>query len=100
MASADIEAATALKLQGNKAFAKHDWPVAVDFYTQAIAKYDREPSFFCNRAQVTSSYPLSVSILAFAKTSTRSMLTVLYISDRRISSSRHLGLRLPMPPRH
>lgn len=51
MASADVEAATALKLQGNKAFAEHDWPVAVDFYTQAIEKYDQEPSFFCNRAQ-------------------------------------------------
>ncbi|KAE8150387.1 Metallo-dependent phosphatase-like protein [Aspergillus avenaceus] len=51
MASSDIEAATALKVQGNKAFAQHEWPTAVDFYTQAIEKYDREPSFFSNRAQ-------------------------------------------------
>ncbi|KAB8237636.1 protein serine/threonine phosphatase PPT1 [Aspergillus alliaceus] len=51
MASSDLEAATALKVQGNKAFAQHEWPAAVDFYTQAIAKYDREPSFFSNRAQ-------------------------------------------------
>jgi serine/threonine-protein phosphatase 5 len=50
--ASDQEAATALKVQGNKAFAQHDWPTAVDFYDQAIAKYDREPSFFCNRAQV------------------------------------------------
>lgn len=48
----DREAATALKTQGNKAFAQHEWPAAVNFYTQAIEKYDKEPSFYCNRAQV------------------------------------------------
>lgn len=52
MTSSDVEAANALKLEGNKAFAQHDWPTAVEFYTKAIEKYDREPSFFCNRAQV------------------------------------------------
>lgn len=52
MSAADVQAATALKVQGNKAFAEHEWPTAIDFYTQAIAKYDREPSFFSNRAQV------------------------------------------------
>lgn len=46
------EAATALKVQGNKAFAQHDWPTAIDFYTKAIEKNDKDPSFFCNRAQV------------------------------------------------
>jgi serine/threonine-protein phosphatase 5 len=51
MTSLDIEAATALKQQGNKAFTKHDWLAAVDFYTQAIEKYDHDPSFFSNRAQ-------------------------------------------------
>lgn len=50
--ASDQEAANALKLQGNKAFADHEWPTAVDFYTQAIEKYDKEPSYFCNRAQV------------------------------------------------
>lgn len=50
--ASDQEAANALKLQGNKAFSQHEWPTAVDFYTQAIDKYDKEPSFFCNRAQV------------------------------------------------
>lgn len=48
----DIEAATALKTKGNKAFAQHDWPAAIDYYTQAIEKNDRDPSFYCNRAQV------------------------------------------------
>lgn len=52
MPSSDAEAATALKLQGNKAFQQHDWPTAVDFYTKAIEKYDKDPSFFSNRAQV------------------------------------------------
>lgn len=52
MASAEVEAATALKVKGNKAFAEHDWPGAIDLYTQAIEKYDKDPSFWCNRAQV------------------------------------------------
>ncbi|PGH01226.1 hypothetical protein AJ79_07998 [Helicocarpus griseus UAMH5409] len=52
MASADKEAALALKAQGNKAFASHDWNKASEFYTKAIEKYDQDPSFFCNRAQV------------------------------------------------
>ncbi|PYH54873.1 uncharacterized protein BO96DRAFT_501688, partial [Aspergillus niger CBS 101883] len=51
MASPDLEAATALKVQGNKAFAEHEWPTAIDFYSRAIEKYDKEPSFFSNRAQ-------------------------------------------------
>lgn len=50
--ASDQEAANALKVQGNKAFAQHEWPAAIDFYTQAIEKYDKEPSFFSNRAQV------------------------------------------------
>ena len=50
--SSDIEAANALKVQGNKAFAQHEWPAAVEFYTKAIEKYDKEPSYFSNRAQV------------------------------------------------
>jgi serine/threonine-protein phosphatase 5 len=52
MASSVPEAANALKVKGNTAFAKHDWPTAIDFYTQAIEQYDKEPSFFSNRAQV------------------------------------------------
>ncbi|EEQ34056.1 Palmitoyl-protein thioesterase 1 [Microsporum canis] len=52
MSQSDIEAATALKLQGNQSFAQHDWPAALDFYTRAIELYDKEPSFYCNRAQV------------------------------------------------
>lgn len=52
MASANVIAeATALKQKGNKAFAQHDWPSAIDFYTQAIDMNDQDPSFFCNRAQ-------------------------------------------------
>ena len=45
------EEATALKQQGNKAFADHDWLNAVKFYTEAIEKHE-DPSFYCNRAQV------------------------------------------------
>ncbi len=50
--ASDVDAATALKIKGNKAFAQHDWLGAVDFYSQAIEKNDKDPSFFCNRAQV------------------------------------------------
>lgn len=50
------ERATALKQKGNKAFAAHDWPTAVDFYTQAIEASDKDPSFYCNRAQVLCRY--------------------------------------------
>ncbi|KAI1485181.1 protein phosphatase 5 [Biscogniauxia mediterranea] len=50
MASA-IEQATAFKNEGNKAFAAHDWPTAVKFYTQAIELNDKEPTYFTNRAQ-------------------------------------------------
>ncbi|KAI9818470.1 MAG: hypothetical protein M1827_000529 [Pycnora praestabilis] len=45
------EDAASLKQKGNKAFAQHDWPMAVDFYTQAIDANNQDPSFFCNRAQ-------------------------------------------------
>ncbi|CAF9912221.1 MAG: Palmitoyl-protein thioesterase 1 [Gomphillus americanus] len=47
----DKEAGVQLKVEGNKAFANHDWPTAIDFYTKAIEKYNQDPSFFCNRAQ-------------------------------------------------
>jgi len=50
MASAE---ATELKNKGNAAFKNHDWPTAVECYTKAIEKYDREPSFYTNRAQVS-----------------------------------------------
>ncbi|OAA64602.1 serine/threonine-protein phosphatase ppt1 [Niveomyces insectorum RCEF 264] len=45
------EKALALKNEGNKAFAKHDWPTAIDLYTQAIELDDAEPTYFSNRAQ-------------------------------------------------
>lgn len=47
-----MEEATALKNKGNDAFKNKEWPKAIDFYTQAIEKYDKEPSFYTNRAQV------------------------------------------------
>jgi serine/threonine-protein phosphatase 5 len=50
MASAE---AVALKESGNKAFKEHDWEAAIDFYSKAIEAYDKEPSFYTNRAQVS-----------------------------------------------
>lgn len=46
------EQAIELKNKGNEAFKNHDWPSAVSFYTQAIELYNKEPSFYTNRAQV------------------------------------------------
>lgn len=46
------EDAIELKNKGNEAFKAHDWPTALDFYTKAIETYDKEPSFYTNRAQV------------------------------------------------
>jgi len=48
-----IEEAVELKEKGNKAFKEHDWNTAIDFYTQAIEKNPKEPSFYTNRAQVS-----------------------------------------------
>jgi serine/threonine-protein phosphatase 5 len=48
------EEATALKNQGNKAFAAHNWPEAIEYYTKAIALNDKEPTYYSNRAQVSS----------------------------------------------
>lgn len=48
------EDAIELKNKGNDAFKAHDWPTALDFYTKAIETYDKEPSFYTNRAQVRS----------------------------------------------
>jgi serine/threonine-protein phosphatase 5 len=46
------EEATQLKNKGNEAFKNQDWPAALDFYTKAIELWDKEPSFYTNRAQV------------------------------------------------
>lgn len=48
------EDAIELKNKGNDAFKAHDWPTALEFYTKAIETYDKEPSFYTNRAQVRS----------------------------------------------
>jgi serine/threonine-protein phosphatase 5 len=48
------EEAIKLKEQGNKAFKEHDWPTAISLYTQAINLYDKEASFYTNRAQVSN----------------------------------------------
>ncbi|EAQ86531.1 hypothetical protein CHGG_07784 [Chaetomium globosum CBS 148.51] len=57
------EKATDLKNQGNKAFAAHDWPTAIDLYTQAIELNSKEPTFWSNRAQAylkTEAYGFAV----------------------------------------
>ncbi|TVY46517.1 Serine/threonine-protein phosphatase T [Lachnellula cervina] len=45
------EEAVAFKNEGNKAFAAHDWPTAIDFYTKAINIDSKQPAYYSNRAQ-------------------------------------------------
>jgi serine/threonine-protein phosphatase 5 len=45
------ERAIALKNEGNKAVAAHDWNTAIDLYTQAIEFDDKQAAFYSNRAQ-------------------------------------------------
>ncbi|TVY65680.1 Serine/threonine-protein phosphatase T [Lachnellula suecica] len=45
------EEAVAFKNEGNKAFAAHDWPTAIDFYTKAIDIDSKQPTYYSNRAQ-------------------------------------------------
>ena len=44
--------AVELKNKGNEAFKNKDWPTALEFYSKAIEKNDKEPAFYTNRAQV------------------------------------------------
>jgi serine/threonine-protein phosphatase 5 len=48
----DKNKALAAKNDGNKAFLKHDWPTAIDHYSQAIELDGSEPTYYANRAQV------------------------------------------------
>jgi serine/threonine-protein phosphatase 5 len=50
--SSPAEEAIALKDQGNKAFAAHDWQKAIDLYTKAVELDPTQASFYTNRAQV------------------------------------------------
>jgi hypothetical protein len=51
------EEAIAFKNKGNDAFKNQDWPAALEFYTKAIELWDKEPSFYTNRAQVGGPRP-------------------------------------------
>lgn len=53
MTSAEEEA-VAIKDEGNKAFAAHDWPGAIELYTKAIEKDAKKPAYYSNRAQVSA----------------------------------------------
>lgn len=90
--TADRAAATALKVKGNKAFAEHDWPAAVDFYTKAADKYNLDPSFYCNRAQ--ANIKLESYGYAIADATKAIDLDKDYIKVRRCSSCRHLSLTI------
>jgi len=51
------ERAVALKNEGNKAFSRHDWTAAIDYYSKAIELNDKEPTFWANRAQMCVTLP-------------------------------------------
>lgn len=96
--ASDKEAANALKLQGNKAVVAHDWPTALDFYTQAIEKYDKEPAIFCNRAQVRPNLsPLRSESHSQVRSTTANTALLLFLG-RLKSNLKLLDSPLPMLP--
>lgn len=84
------EKATELKNQGNKAFAAHDWPTAIDFYTKAIELNDKEPTYWSNRAQVR--YPPRSFVKAPASVASGRVTNHVSLC-RQISRQRHTGMR-------
>jgi len=48
--SKNKESSAEIKAQGNELFAKKEFQAAIDKYTEAIQIYDKEPSYFTNRA--------------------------------------------------
>lgn len=69
------EQAVAFKNEGNKAFAAHDWPTAIDFYSKAIELDDKQPTYYSNRAQVKSlpsSFTLPVLFLTISQANIKS----------------------------
>lgn len=98
--------AVALKNDGNKAFAAHDWGKAVELYTKAIELNDQEPTFYTNRAQacpspspspcrlpvfLTLRFTLSCSRDYYVPTNTH--------CSRRTSNPRPSAMPLPTRPR-
>ncbi len=49
----DEAGAIKFKDEGNKAYAAHDWPAAIELYSKAIDLNPNEASFWSNRAQVS-----------------------------------------------
>ena len=92
MSSAAAEAAE-LKQQGNKAFAAHDWPTAIDYYTKAIEKHDKDPSFFCNRAQVSAKRIDTVMVWSLVSPPA---VADRFSDPRHKSSLKRMALQLPM----
>jgi hypothetical protein len=89
------EEATQLKNKGNESFKNQDWATAVDFYTKAIELWDKEPSFYLNRAQVcerTSAdmarllTPLYRQILSSNPTATQSQMPTMRSTSIRTMS--------------
>lgn len=87
--SSAAEQAVALKNDGNKAFAAHDWPKAIDLYTKAIELNDKEPTFYLNRAQVC---PAASGIVRTARVTDGS-------NYRPTSSRKHTDMLLQMRQR-
>lgn len=90
----DKAKAVALKNQGNDAFKSHDYILAVDFYGKAIELDDSEPTYFANRAQV-SSQPNAPKPILFVDRVTDGISS----NDRLISRQKHMDMRSKMRPR-
>lgn len=84
-----------LKNKGNKAFAAGDFITAVDLYSKAIERNDKEPTFFTNRAQVSEPIP-SVQWPRHAGRVTNLVPSLLL---RHTSKPKPMDMPLPMPER-
>ena len=78
------EQAVAFKNEGNKAFAAHDWPRAIELYSKAIDLNDKEPIFWSNRAQVRPATPKPPSVVASARVTNLYSHFAVLLEDRGI----------------
>jgi len=78
-----------LKNKGNEAFKNKDWPTALEFYTKAIEKNNKEPAFYTNRAQVCDiavQFVVACGLPTYRLTSNSKLMDTLLQTLQKLSS--------------